>query len=164
MEAEEHFYKLPLIKRLIWRLLIACLGLLMSAVFLLLIFYGINFVAEQIGATRVRLRIPVFAFFLPIFGFFVGWKQAEIIQPFLSLLYRYSLYFRIFVFGTIFYTIALTSYIEVFEPNNFRKGLDFGRFDFNAQFGDFLKLLLFPPSLLAVGLILMKKVKPKNNH
>ena len=163
MEAEEHFYKLSFAQRLIWRLVVACLAVIITSAFLLLLFYGIHVLAEQMGATRYRFRMPVFVIFLPIIAFFVGWKQAKILQPFLSMLFKHSLYFRIFVFGTIFYSVSLSAYIEIFEPMNFRRGLDFRRLDLNGRFGDFLKLLLFPPSLLAFGLILARKVKPKKD-
>ncbi len=129
MEAEEHFYKLPLVQKLIWRFLIACLAAVVTSVFLLLLFYGIHFLAEEFGATRYRFRMPVFVIFLPIIGFFVGWNQTKVLQPFLSLLFKHSLYFRIFVFGSIFYAVSLSAYIEIFEPSNFRRGLDFRSFD-----------------------------------
>jgi hypothetical protein len=161
MEPEEQFYQMPFIKRLVWRFIFACLGAVVAAAFLLLLFYGIHFVAELLGS-RIRFRMPVIAFFLPLVGFYIGGKQATVYQPFFSLLFRYSLFFRIFVFCTVFYAVSLTAFVELFEPLNFRRGLDFGRYNLDGRFGDFLKLLLFPPCVLAFGLFLIKKVKPKD--
>lgn len=163
MDIEGEFKNLPTIQRFFWRLIIGLIGVVLASLFIVLVMYGVYFLVELIGGNRTRLRIPVFVFFLPIIGFFVGFKQAEIYQPFFSLLYRYSIYFRLFVFGSLFYIAATFLFIELFEPSVFRRGLNFvGGFNLKRQFGLFLKILLFPPTMFGVGLFFLSKVKPKN--
>jgi hypothetical protein len=162
MDAEQEFKQLSFAKKLFWRMLSGGLGAAASAAFLFLFFLGVQFVTEIFDLSRGRIRFPVIALILPLVGFFSGWKQAEIFQPFVSLLFKSSLFFRLFVFASVFYMASLSAFIEIFEPDSFRQGLSFHNYDFNGRFGYFLKLLLFPPVCLAFGLILLNRVKPRN--
>ena len=161
MKIEEEFSKLPALQKLFWRCAYAVLCAALATGFLIAVVYTVVFFADLFDVGRLRLRVPVFGLLLPIIAFFAGWKQAEVYQPFFAALYAHSIYFRIFILTTLFYVVCTTVFVEFFEPGVFRYGLDFnGKYDLDGRFGDFVKLITFPPLFFGFGLFLLRKLKP----
>ncbi len=164
MVADEQFSNRTFFQKVFWRILFGIMGAVLATVFIFLVFYLIYVLAALFDASRFNLRVPVVVFFFPLIGFFYGWRRADVLQPFFSLLLKNSIYFRIFVFGTMFYSVSLSAFIEIFEPASFYNGLDFGRFrwfEFSGRYGDFVRLICFPPAVLGFGLLTLKWIKPK---
>lgn len=164
LKVDEQFSNLSLFQRAFWRILFGILGAVLAAVIVFLLFHAVSLLADLLDASRFNLRVPVVLFFMPLVGFIYGWRRADVLQTYFSLLLRKSIYFRIFVFGTLFYSVSLSAFIEIFEPARFYNGLDFGRFrwfEFRGRYGDFVRLIFFPPALLGLGLLTLKRINPK---
>lgn len=161
MKIEEEFRKRPALQKLFWRCVYAVLCAALAAGFLIALVYTVVFFADLFDVGRLRLRVPIFGLLLPIIAFFAGWKQAEVYQPFFAALYAHSIYFRIFILTTLFYVVCATVFVEFFEPGVFRDGLDFnGRYHLDGRFGEFVKLITFPPLCFGFGLSLIRKLRP----
>ena len=109
-----------------------------------------------------RFRFPVRAIFTFFIGAFYFWIKTPVFYNILSDKYNASLPFRYFVLLSIFYTICLLSFVHLFEPRPFNKGLElyrYGRLD--NDFWELLKWLLYPIFIIALGSFFYSKARVK---
>jgi len=163
------FSELVFLQRLLWRLLTSSTVAFISVSVLFFVLLSLASIRDvdpyYVGRGTGRTALIVI-----IVGFFYGWNHVEVYRSLVLVLlhqiryvFRNSLFFRIFLFGTIFYITALCVFIELFQPSPFSFGLDFGGFrwyDLSGTYGYFVKLAVFPPFVLGLGLLAMKYMKP----
>jgi len=153
--------ELSLWKKSLVRFAFALLGGI-SVFLFVIIFVNLSFfLLDAIDAIRGR-----YSFFIPsrspislIVGFIFGFARAPQTYCWLISKYQSNQIFRTFVLGSSFYIIFVMSFVHLFEPKPFRKGLtifsDIFRYDDEILL--LLKLVIYPISIFAIGLYFYSK-------
>lgn len=87
------------------------------------------------------------------------WQRCDEIHPSFKLLLKYSIIFRTFIYGSLFYGVSALIYFEIFT-NGWLIPLLKGEISwFVRNFEYFSKIILVPIIVFAFGLIMGKKIK-----
>jgi hypothetical protein len=166
-----NYDELSLWKKSLVRCAFALLGGISVFVFVI-IFVNISFfLLDAFDAIKGR-----YSFFIPsrsplslLVGFIFGFARAPQIYCWAISNYQSNQIFRNFVLGSSFYIICVISFVHIFEPKPFRKGLtifaDIFRYD--DQILLLFKLVIYPISIFAIGLYFYSKrnvADPENNN
>lgn len=143
--------KESVIVRLLYRLVGAVIGLLAGILLLLIIYYLIRAGMEFFDVRRVRARVPVSLFILPlvtmIYGLRIGPDLVALIQ---DLLGNTGPLTRLVLIGPLFWGIVVIAYVFVFEP--------FGYYTRTDDWIFVAKIILFPAMVLWVGAWVVKQI------
>ena len=147
--------------RFIVRLLIALTVALIATAFVALVFYVIHLIADALDLTRARFKFPVLALVAPFVGFYYGWKDAPLFYNYFRLAFHYSIWFRAFVFGSLFYALTALVFIEIVHPLKFTRGIltTYGHY-WDRNFLSLIKIIFLPIGLYGVGIFFWRKVVP----
>jgi len=171
-DEDNHFKQINFIFRLLFRIVSAFIGgvIIVGVVVALinLLFFTLDYF--DVLQSRKQFIFPARALFTFIIGAFIFWRRAPNIYNGLIDKFRKSQKFRYFILLSLFYVVCLLSYIQLFEPRPFTKGLEFllepyryGRLAYGVE--EFLKLLLYPLCIVGFGSFLLGKAKvPTENN
>lgn len=171
VEERDYFKKLNLSLRIILTLFSAVSGGILIVVFVVGLTYFIFETLDEFDIINSSSRFSFPARGLIIF-FFGAWYFGKNTRKYYNAFtkkIRTDQFFRYIVLLFIFYAIGLGSFIEFFQPNPFRYGMEFlfdSWFDQRWRIDDrislFFKILLYPIMLYALGAFLYSKAKVKN--
>jgi len=173
VDKHNHFEQIHFLFRVLVRIISAAIG---GVLFVFLVIALANLLLFVLGYLDVIERYRQFIFprralFAFVIGAYICWRRAPKIYDGLIDRFRNSQSFRLFILLSFFYVVCLLSYIQVFQPQPFMRGLEFlsepykyGKLGY--RFEEFLKLLLYPISVFALGsylLTLLKAPASKND-
>ena len=173
MKIEEHnnyFNQANFMFQFFLKIISAVIGGTLTVIIVVILINFIFFVLDLFDYLNYRnFFFPNRALFTFIIGAYIFWKRTPIIYNIILERFRNSQIFRFFVLLSLFYTVCLSSYIELFEPGTFRNGLEFIVKPYkNASLlndtKQFLKLLIYPIFIFAFGSYLFAKAKLKSKN
>lgn len=161
MAAPTEFDELPFVARIIARLLMAIFAAALATSFIVLIFYIIHLLMDAFDVSGARFRFPFVALFAPLVGFFYGWKIGPLLYNYLRYSFHYSIWFRAFIFGSLFYLLASLIFIEIVHPLKFTQGIfTTSGYYWERNAISLIKIIFLPILLLGAGMVFWRKVQP----
>lgn len=137
--------------KIAYRLIGAAVGFLLGCIVLIVLYYLLQVAMEIFDVSRVRARVPVLLFVLPLItmgmGFKVGPDLFLIVQDFLGDAGPVT---RLVLAGPVFWGLVVLAYVFVFEPFGYRVS--------NSEWLFVAKIVLFPTAVLWSGIWVVKKV------
>lgn len=161
-----HFAELNFLFRFLIRFVSAIIGGVLIVIVVIALINVLFFALDYFDVMEKRRQIvfPPRAVFTFVIGAYIFWRRTPKIYNGLIDRFRNSQRFRFLILLSLFYVVCLLSYIQLFEPRPFSRGLEFllepyryGRLAKGVE--EFLKLLLYPICVFAFGSYLLGKAK-----
>jgi len=123
------------------RVIGAVVGLIAACLAMSLLYLVFLILMDVFDASRARVRIPIFLFFLPIGGLIVGWQAGPVLFDDAHKLWMEQKLFRAALIVPIAWFLVVLLVIALFEPSPFDRGL--GRLQ-SSEIELLMKILLSP--------------------